>query len=86
MWMMMMRVFYVIWRFVMLQKTLTISNNEFISVIFKYTFCFSLFMTAKIKKEYKWKTVKAFLKDLEKAKQDPSFMKALHAFIKYHSH
>lgn len=42
-------------------------------------------MKGKDKKEYKWKSVKAFLKDLEKAKQDPSFMKALHAFIKYHS-
>ncbi|MEK6867511.1 MAG: hypothetical protein AABX98_01680 [Nanoarchaeota archaeon] len=42
-------------------------------------------MTTKSKKEYKWKTVKAFLKDLQKAKEDPSFMKALRAFIRYHS-
>ena len=42
-------------------------------------------MKDKTKQEYKWKTVKAFLKDLKKARQDPSFMKALQAFIRYHS-
>ncbi len=44
-----------------------------------------MFMEDKTKQKYKWKTVKAFLKDLHKAKQDPSFVKALQAFIKYHS-
>ncbi len=37
------------------------------------------------KKEHKWKTVKAFLKDLEKKNKDPMFVKAAEAFIKYHS-
>ena len=55
------------------------------TVMFKYKTCVMCIMTTKSKKEYKWKTVKAFLKDLQKAKEDPSFMKALRAFIRYHS-
>ena len=43
-----------------------------------------MIMTDKTKKQYKWKTVKAFITEVEEAKKDPEFMKALRAFIKYH--
>lgn len=39
----------------------------------------------KHKPRSKWKTVKAFLKDLEKKNKDPMFVKAAEAFIRYHS-
>ncbi len=42
-------------------------------------------MTDKTKTQYKWKTVKAFLKDLKEANKDPLFVKAAQAFIKYHT-
>lgn len=41
-------------------------------------------MEDKTKQKYKWKTVKAFIKEVEESKKDPEFMKALRAFIKYH--
>ncbi len=37
------------------------------------------------KKEYKWRSLKEFFKDLEKKKQDPLFIKALDDFMKYHT-
>ena len=37
------------------------------------------------KHKHKWKSVKAFLKDLEKANKDPSFVKAVQEFIRYHT-
>lgn len=42
-------------------------------------------MTDKTKTQYKWKTVKAFIKEVEEAKKDPEFVKALRTFIRYHS-
>ena len=50
--------------------------------MFKYKHCVIVIMEKKTK--YKWKTVKAFIKEVEEAKKDPEFMKALRAFIKYH--
>ena len=52
---------------------------------FKYDTCVIIFMVTKSKKEYKWKSVKSFLKDLEKANKDPLFVKAAKDFIRYHT-